>query len=43
MSIPAVKSVEIGLGKEYETKTGYESHDEIFFDEKYVIKLSLLQ
>lgn len=32
MSIPAVKSVEIGLGKEYATKSGYNSHDEIFYE-----------
>ena len=32
MSIPAIKSVEVGLGKEYSTKTGSESHDEIFFE-----------
>lgn len=38
MSIPAIKSIEIGLGKEYATKTGFESHDEIFFDEKYLRK-----
>ena len=38
MSIPAIKSVEIGLGKEYATKTGYESHDEIYYDEKYYRK-----
>jgi len=38
MSIPAIKSVEIGLGKEYAIKTGYETHDEIFYDEKYYHK-----
>lgn len=39
MSIPAIKSVEIGLGKEYATKTGYESHDEIYFENnKYLHK-----
>lgn len=32
MSIPAIKSVEIGLGKEYSTKTGFDSHDEIYFE-----------
>lgn len=32
MSIPAVKSVEIGLGKEYATKSGHNSHDEIYFE-----------
>jgi chorismate synthase len=32
MSIPAIKSVEIGLGKEYATKTGSQSHDEIYFE-----------
>lgn len=32
MSIPAIKSVEIGLGKDYATKTGSESHDEIYFE-----------
>jgi len=32
MSIPAIKAVEIGLGKEYATKTGFESHDEIYFE-----------
>lgn len=32
MSIPAIKSVEIGLGKEYATKTGFNSHDEIYFE-----------
>lgn len=35
MSIPAVKSVEIGLGKEYGTVLGSKSHDEIEFKEKY--------
>lgn len=38
MSIPAIKSVEVGLGKEYATKTGTQSHDEIFYDEKYYRK-----
>ncbi len=37
-SIPAVKSVEIGLGKEYSKISGFNSHDEIFFDEKYFHK-----
>ena len=32
MSIPAVKSVEVGLGKEYATKSGFNSHDEIYFE-----------
>lgn len=31
MSIPAVKSVEIGLGKEYAQLSGSLSHDEIYF------------
>jgi chorismate synthase len=35
MSIPAVKSVEIGLGKEYEKYLGSEVHDEIFYDGEY--------
>ncbi len=30
MSIPAVKCVEIGLGKEYAKYSGHQSHDEIF-------------
>lgn len=34
MSIPAIKSVEIGLGKEYAQSTGFESHDEIYFEDK---------
>lgn len=39
MSIPAVKSVEFGLGKEYAAKSGYNSHDEIYFeDNKYTRK-----
>lgn len=39
MSIPAIKSVEVGLGKEYATKTGFNSHDEIYFEnEKYYHK-----
>lgn len=38
MSIPAIKSVEVGLGKDYALKNGYESHDELFFDEKYYRK-----
>lgn len=33
MSIPAVKSVEVGLGKEYANFSGYDSHDEIYFEE----------
>ncbi len=35
MSIPAIKAVEIGLGKEYASLSGYNSHDEIFYNEKY--------
>ena len=35
MSIPAIKSVEIGLGKKYAQISGYNSHDEIFYDENY--------
>lgn len=35
MSIPAVKSVEIGLGSEYEKHFGSEVHDELYFDGKY--------
>ncbi|MBQ8634959.1 chorismate synthase [bacterium] len=38
MSIPAIKSVEVGLGKEYATKSGHESHDEIYFDNKHYHK-----
>ena len=34
MSIPAVKSVEVGLGKEYAKRSGSKSHDEIYYDEK---------
>lgn len=34
MSIPAVKSVEIGLGKGYTEKFGSEVHDEIYYDNK---------
>ncbi len=34
MSIPAIKSVEIGAGKESGGKFGSEVHDEIFMDEK---------
>ena len=30
MSIPAIKCVEIGLGKEYAKYSGHQSHDEIF-------------
>lgn len=33
MSIPAIKSVEVGLGKEYAFKGGYSSHDEIFYED----------
>lgn len=33
MSIPAVKSVEIGMGREAAYKTGKEVHDEIFFND----------
>ncbi len=32
MSIPAIKSVEFGLGKEYAKISGYNSHDEIYFE-----------
>ena len=32
MSIPAVKSVEVGLGKDYAKNSGYNSHDEIYFE-----------
>ncbi len=36
MSIPAIKSVEVGLGKEYATLSGYNSHDSIYFEnDKY--------
>ena len=35
MSIPAIKSVEVGLGKNYATISGHNSHDEIYFDNKY--------
>ena len=38
MSIPAVKSVEIGLGKEYAKLSGSITHDEIYFDYKYYHK-----
>lgn len=38
MSIPAIKSVEIGLGKDYAKISGNKSHDEIFYDEKYFHK-----
>ena len=31
MSIPAVKSVEIGLGSEVASRTGSETHDEVFY------------
>lgn len=34
MSIPAIKSVEIGLGKEVGNSRGSEVHDEIYHDEK---------
>ncbi len=37
-SIPAIKSVEIGLGKEYSLLSGYNSHDEIFYNGKYYHK-----
>ena len=33
MSIPAVKSVEVGLGRQYATQSGFNSHDEIYYDE----------
>jgi len=32
MSIPAIKSVEIGLGKEYAYVSGSKSHDEIYYE-----------
>ncbi len=32
ISIPAIKSVEFGLGKEYAKKSGYNSHDEIYYE-----------
>ena len=35
MSVPAVKSVEIGLGSEYEKYLGSEVHDELYFDGEY--------
>lgn len=35
MSVPAIKSVEIGLGSEYEKYLGSEVHDELYFDGKY--------
>lgn len=35
MSIPAVKSVEIGLGSEYEKYYGSEVHDELYYDGHY--------
>lgn len=38
MSIPAVKSVEIGLGKDYAKFCGSKSHDEIYYDKKYYHK-----
>ncbi len=38
MSIPAVKSVEVGLGKEYSRLSGSITHDEIYFDNKYYHK-----
>lgn len=39
VSIPAVKSVEFGLGKEYSKLSGYNSHDEIFYkDNRYYRK-----
>lgn len=39
MSIPAIKSVEIGLGREYSKLTGSASHDEIYYqNNKYYHK-----
>ena len=38
MSIPAIKSVEVGLGKKYAEISGYNSHDEIYYNEKYYHK-----
>jgi len=32
MSIPAIKSVEIGLGREYGKHSGFKTHDEIFYE-----------
>jgi len=37
-SVPAIKSVEFGLGKDYASKLGSSAHDEIFFKEKYYRK-----
>ena len=37
-SIPAIKSVEFGLGKDYASLSGSKSHDEIFYKEKYFRK-----
>lgn len=34
MSIPAIKAVEIGLGRETAKRPGSDVHDEIFFDQK---------
>ena len=33
MSIPAIKSVEVGLGKDYSKASGYNSHDEITYED----------
>ena len=38
MSIPAIKSVEVGLGKEYARLSGSITHDEIFYENKYFHK-----
>ena len=38
MSIPAIKSFEVGLGKKYSQLSGHSSHDEIFYDKKYYHK-----
>ena len=35
MSVPAVKSVEIGLGKEYARLSGSITHDQIYYSDKY--------
>ena len=38
MSIPAIKSVEIGLGKNYAKLSGHNTHDEIFYNNGYYHK-----
>ncbi len=37
-SIPAIKAVEVGLGREYSSLSGFNSHDEIFYNDKYYHK-----